>query len=129
MGKINRKIKALVVEDVSIAKHLVKRYLEKIGFETIFEADDGEQALQILRKEDIGLIISDWMMPKLDGLELLKRVRSDDELKNIPFIMATALGQKPQILEAIRAGAADYIVKPLSVPALEDKIKQVFENR
>ena len=121
------KMNVLVVDDFATMRRILKGSLKKIGFSNIFEAEDGKVALQVLGKEDIGLIVSDWNMPNMTGIELLKAVRSNDKIKSIPFIMVTAEGQKDNIIEAVQAGVSNYIVKPFTPDTIEEKLKKVFK--
>ncbi len=123
---LDTSIKVLVVDDFATMRRIVKGVLKQLGFKEIIEAEDGTAALEELRKENIGLIISDWNMPKMTGLDLLKAVRSDDSLKNIPFIMVTAEGQKENVLEAVQAGVSNYIVKPFTPETMSEKLEKVF---
>ena len=125
---IDTSVKVLVVDDFATMRRIVKGVLKQLGFKDILEADDGTTALEQLKKENIGLIISDWNMPKMTGLELLKRVREDDELKSIPFIMVTAEGQKQNVIEAVKAGVSNYIVKPFTPETLSEKLEKVFSG-
>jgi len=121
-------IKVLVVDDSSTMRRIVKGVFKGLGFTNILEAEDGSGALEKLRKEKIDLILADWSMPKMTGLDLLKTVRSDNNLKNIPFIMVTAEGQKKDILEATRAGVSNYIVKPFTPETLSETIKRTLKE-
>lgn len=116
----------LVVEDIDIMKNLIQRYLQALGYDQIVPVKNGEEALIILKQEKIDLIISDWMMPVMDGLTLLKEVRGDEALKDIPFFLVTIMDQKEKIAQAQKAGVTDYIVKPIDRTALGLKIKKVF---
>ena len=118
--------KILVVEDIDIMKNLIQRYLQALGYDQIVLAKNGEEALIILKREKIDLIISDWMMPNMDGLTLLKEIRNDEALKDIPFFMATIMDQKEKIAQAEKAGVTDFLVKPIDRTALGLKIKKVF---
>ena len=111
---IDPNIKILIVDDFSTMRKIIRNILTQLGFKNILEADDGTTALEILKKEKVDLIISDWNMPKMSGLELLKAVRSDENLKDIPFVMVTAEAQKENILEAIKYKVNQYIVKPFT---------------
>ena len=93
-----------------------------------FEADDGSSALDVLQKEKIDMVVSDWNMPKMTGLELLKAIRSDDALKDIPFLMVTAEAQQENIIEAVKSGVSNYIVKPFTAETLGQKINQIFKK-
>jgi two-component system chemotaxis response regulator CheY len=119
-------IKILIVDDFSTMRKIIRNILTQLGFKNILEADDGTTALEILKKEKVDLIISDWNMPKMSGLELLKAVRSDENLKDIPFVMVTAEAQKENILEAIKYKVNQYIVKPFTPETLKEKLEKVF---
>lgn len=125
---LDKDIKVLVVDDFSTMRRIVKNILRQLGFNNIVEADDGTTGLGVLQKEKIDLIISDWNMPKMTGLDLLKAVRSDDALKDIPFLMVTAEAQQENIIEAVKAGVSNYIVKPFTAETLGKKIEQVFNK-
>lgn len=125
---LNTNMKVLVVDDFSTMRRIVKNILRQLGFTHIVEADDGSTALDLLQKEPVEMIISDWNMPKMTGLELLKAVRADDALKDIPFLMVTAEAQQENIIEAVKAGVSNYIVKPFTAETLGQKIEQVFNK-
>ncbi|RLB00460.1 MAG: response regulator [Deltaproteobacteria bacterium] len=125
---LDKDIRVLVVDDFSTMRRIVKNILRQLGFNNIVEADDGTTGLGVLQKEKIDLIISDWNMPKMTGLDLLKAVRSDDALKDIPFLMVTAEAQQENIIEAVKAGVSNYIVKPFTAETLGKKIEQVFNK-
>lgn len=119
-------IKVLVIDDFASMRRIVKGVLKQIGFTKIIEAEDGNGALQMLKKEEIGLILCDWNMPRMTGIELLKAAKGDESLKDIPFILVTAEGQKDNVVEAVQAGVSNYIMKPFTSKALEEKIKKVL---
>ena len=121
-------IKVLVVDDFSTMRRIVKNALKQIGFTQTVEADDGTTGLEVLKQEDVGLIISDWNMPKMSGLDLLKAVKSDAATKDIPFIMVTAEAQKENVLQAVQAGVSNYVVKPFTADNLQEKLKDVFKE-
>ena len=123
---IDTNIKILIVDDFSTMRKIIRNILTQLGFKNILEADDGTTALEILKKEKVDLIISDWNMPKMSGLELLKAVRSDENFKDIPFVMVTAEAQKENILEAIKYKVNQYIVKPFTPETLKEKLEKVF---
>jgi two-component system chemotaxis response regulator CheY len=123
---IDPNIKILIVDDFSTMRKIIRNILTQLGFKNILEADDGTTALEILKKEKVDLIISDWNMPKMSGLELLKAVRSDENLKDIPFVMVSAEAQKENILEAIKYKVNQYIVKPFTPETLKEKLEKVF---
>ncbi len=125
---IDTSIKVLVVDDFATMRRIVKGVLKQLGFKDIIEADDGTSALNELKKQKVGLIVSDWNMPKMTGLELLKKVRADEELKSIPFVMVTAEGQKENVIEAVKAGVSNYIVKPFTPETLSEKLEKVFNG-
>lgn len=118
----------LVVDDFATMRRIVKGVLKELGFKNIIEAENGKAALSELKKEDVGLVISDWNMPEMTGLELLKAVRAQDQFKTLPFIMVTAEGQKDNVLEAVKAGVTNYIVKPFTPDTLKQKLEAVFKQ-
>ncbi len=120
-------ITILVVDDFATMRRIVKGNLRQLGFTNIVEAEDGRLALEELKKNEIGLIISDWNMPNMTGLEFLKAVRSDESFKKIPFVMVTAEGQKNNVMEAAKAGVSNYIVKPFTPDTFEEKLKKVLD--
>jgi two-component system chemotaxis response regulator CheY len=125
---MNLEIKVLVVDDFSTMRRIVKNALKQIGFKSIVEADDGTTALDVLKQEEIGLVVSDWNMPQMSGLDLLKKVRGDEATKNTPFVMVTAESQKDNVLEAVQAGVSNYVVKPFTPDKLEEKLKEVLDK-
>ena len=118
--------KILVVDDFPEMRRVIKGALKKMGFSYIIEAEDGDVALKIIKEDPIDLILADWNMPKMNGLELLKAVRHDEALKSIPFIMVTAEGRKGSVIEVLKAGAEDYIMKPFTTQTLGEKIRNVL---
>lgn len=116
----------LIVDDFATMRRILKNILRQLGFTNISEADDGKTALQALKKEKYDLILSDWNMPGMPGIELLKAVRSDDELKNIPFLMVTAEAEKENIVEAVKLGVSNYIVKPFTAETMSEKLGKIF---
>ncbi len=122
------KIKILVVDDFSTMRRIVKNILKQLGYENIEEAEDGAQAYNKLKSGNFGFVVSDWNMPNMDGLELLKRVRSDPDLKGLPFLMVTAEAEKDKVIEAIKAGVSNYIVKPFTAEVLKEKMDRIFEK-
>ncbi|HNY66355.1 MAG TPA: chemotaxis response regulator CheY [Deltaproteobacteria bacterium] len=125
---LDKNIKILVVDDFSTMRRIVKNILRQLNFNNIIEADDGSTALDVLQREKIDMVVSDWNMPKMTGLELLKAVRSDDALKDIPFLMVTAEAQQENIIEAVKSGVSNYIVKPFTAETLGQKINQIFNK-
>ncbi len=122
------KIKILVVDDFSTMRRIVKNILKQLGYENIEEAEDGAQAYNKLKSGNFGFVVSDWNMPNMDGLELLKKVRSDPDLKGLPFLMVTAEAEKDKVIEAIKAGVSNYIVKPFTAEILKEKMDRIFEK-
>ncbi len=118
--------KVLVVDDFATMRRIVKNILTQLGYKHIIEADDGTTAMDRLKQEKIDLIISDWNMPKMTGLELLKNVRSTPDTANIPFIMVTAEAQQDNIILAVKAKVSQYIVKPFTADILGEKINKVL---
>ena len=123
---IDTSMKILVVDDFATMRRIVKGVLKQLGFANIIQAEDGTNALEELKKEKVGLIVSDWNMPNMTGLDLLKAVREDVNLKSIPFLMVTAEGQKENVVEAVKAGVSNYIVKPFTQETFNEKLKKVF---
>ena len=119
-------IRVLVVDDFATMRRIVKGVLKQLGFSDIVEAEDGSAALAELKKDPVGLIVSDWNMPKMSGLDLLKAVRSDATLKTIPFVMVTAEGQKENVIEAVKAGVSNYIMKPFTPETFSEKLEKVL---
>ncbi len=119
-------MKVLVVDDFATMRRIVKNILREIGFTNINEAENGKEALKELKKDKYGLVMCDWNMPEMTGLELLNAMRSDGELKDIPFVMVTAEAQKENIIEAVKAGVNSYIVKPFTAQTVSEKLKKVL---
>ena len=126
MSDLNMKI--LVVDDFSTMRRIVKNLLKQLGFIHIEEAEDGVQAYNKLKDGGFGFVVSDWNMPNLDGLGLVKKVRSDDELKDLPILMVTAEAEKEKVVTAIQAGVNNYIVKPFTGEVLKEKMDKIFER-
>jgi two-component system chemotaxis response regulator CheY len=126
MGFDPSSMKVLVVDDFATMRRIIKNILLQLGFKNILEADDGTTAWEILNKEKVDLIISDWNMPKMTGIELLKKVRGDDRFKDLPFLMVTAEAQKENIVEAVKYRVSQYIVKPFTPETLQEKLKKIF---
>ena len=124
----DKNMKFLVVDDFSTMRRIVRNLLKELGFNNVDEAEDGVAALARLNAGDIQFIVSDWNMPNMTGLELLRVVRSDDTLKALPLLMITAEAKKENIIEAAQAGASGYIVKPFTAATLEEKLNKIFEK-
>jgi len=119
-------MKILIVDDFATMRRIIKNILRQLGYKNIEEADDGATALPVLKNQHFDLIISDWNMPEMSGLELLKAVRSDDQLKDMPFLMVTAEAQKENVIEAVKAKVSNYIIKPFTAETLAEKINKIF---
>jgi len=122
-------MKILIVDDFSTMRKIVKDLLAELGFCHFDEAYDGENAWQKLNEQKFDLIVSDWNMPNMSGVDLLKMVRNKDALKDIPFILISAEAKRSQIIEATDAGADGYIVKPFTADTLNQKIHSIFKQR
>ena len=119
-------LKILVVDDFATMRRIMKNILKQLGYTNITEADDGTTALEELKRGSFDLIISDWNMPKMTGLDLLKLVRADPAYKDIPFLMVTAEAQKQNVIEAVQAGVSNYVVKPFTAEAIADKLGKII---
>ena len=119
-------MKLLLVDDSNTMRRIQKNTLQNLGFNEVDEAEDGEEALKKVAANEYDLVLMDWNMPNLSGLDALKKMKADDQLKNIPVMMVTSESEKSRIVEAIQAGAANYVVKPFKPNILEEKIKAVL---
>ncbi|MGO9315204.1 MAG: response regulator [Syntrophobacteraceae bacterium] len=115
----------LIVDDFLTMRRIVRKILRDLDFQNILEAEDGSAALDILKTTKVDLIVSDWNMPRMTGLELLKEVRGNDSFKDTPFLMVTAEAQKENIVEAVKARVSNYIVKPFTAAILEEKLAKI----
>ena len=120
-------IKILIVDDFATMRRILKNILKQLGFKNLVEADDGTTAWEVLESQKIDLIISDWNMPKMTGLELLKKVRASAQYKKAPFLMVTAEAQKQNVIEAVQAGVSNYVVKPFTAEAISDKLTKILK--
>lgn len=119
-------MRVLVVDDFSTMRKIIKNILRQLGFTNIVEADDGSTAWEVLNKDNIEFIVSDWNMPTMSGIELLRKVRGSEEYADIPFLMVTAEAQQENIIEAVQAKVSNYIVKPFTPETLGQKIDKIF---
>ena len=126
---INFGMKVLVVDDFSTMRRIVKNTLRQIGFTNIEEAEDGQKAYDRLILEKFDFVVSDWNMPNMTGIDLLRKVRATPQIKDIPFLMVTAEAKQENIVEAIKAGVSNYIVKPFTVATLDEKVKKIFKEK
>jgi len=122
----NKDMRILVVDDFSTMRRIVKNILRQLGFNNVIEADDGTTALTKLQAEKVDFVITDWNMPKMSGLELLKAIRSSDTLKDLPVLMVTAEALQENIVAAIKAGVSNYVVKPFDAATISEKIEKIF---
>ena len=118
----------LVVDDFPTMRRIVRSLLKELGFTNVEEAEDGQEALGKLKSGDFEFVVSDWNMPNLDGLEMLKQIRADEAMKALPVLMVTAEAKKENIVAAAQAGANGYIVKPFTAATLEEKLNKIFEK-
>ena len=125
---MDKNMQILVVDDFSTMRRIVKNVLRELGFSNIKEAEEGGPALQILKSSKIDFVVTDWNMPGMDGLALLKAIRSDPGLKSIPVLMVTAEAKREQIIEAAQNGVNGYVVKPFTAQTLREKMEKVFER-
>lgn len=121
-------MKILVVDDFATMRRIIRNILRQLGYTNIDEADDGDVAWNLLKAQQFDFVVSDWNMPKMSGLELLKAVRSDDQLNDMPFLMVTAEAQKENVIEAVKAKVSNYIIKPFTAETLSEKIDKIFDS-
>lgn len=124
----DRAMKILVVDDFSTMRRIVKNVLNQLGFDNVEEAEDGAQAYAKLQAGGYGMVVADWNMPNMDGFELLKSVRNNPALKELPFLMVTAESEKDKVIAAIQAGVNNYIVKPFTAEVFKEKMDRIFEK-
>ena len=125
---IDKNMKILLVDDFATMRKVIKNLLKQTGYYNIAEAEDGVEALRALKSEKVDFIISDWNMPNMTGLELLKAVRADSGLKSLPFLMVTAEGLQENVMAAVKAGVSNYIVKPFTADVLNEKIEKILSK-
>lgn len=125
---MNKDMQILVVDDFSTMRRIVKNQLRELGFSNIREADDGSSALDVLKATHIDFVVTDWNMPGMAGIDLLKTIRADDRLKHLPVLMVTAEAKREQIIEAAQSGVNGYVVKPFTAQSLKEKIERIFER-
>jgi len=127
-GVLDKNMKVLVVDDFSTMRRIVKNLLRDLGFTNIQEADDGSTALPMLQGGDFDFVVTDWNMPGMQGIDLLKAIRADSSLAHIPVLLITAEAKKEQIIMAAQAGVNGYIVKPFTAGTLKTKLDKIFER-
>lgn len=124
----DKNMKFLIVDDFSTMRRIIRNLLKELEFTNADEAEDGVAALAKLRNGNFDFVVSDWNMPNMTGIELLKAIRADDTLKHLPVLMVTAEAKKENIIAAAQAGASGYVVKPFTAVVLEEKLKKIFEK-
>ncbi|MHB1057565.1 MAG: chemotaxis response regulator CheY [Rhodanobacter sp.] len=127
---MDKNMKILVVDDFSTMRRIVRNLLVELGFSNplIQEADDGESAITMLRSLPFDLVVTDWNMPNMTGIDLLRAIRTDESLKGLPVLMVTAENNRDQIIAAAQAGVNGYIVKPFTAITLKEKLTKIFER-
>lgn len=128
MAGVEMNMPILIVDDYKTMLRIIRNLLKQLGFDNVDEATDGSSALQKLRDKDFSLVISDWNMEPMSGLQLLKEVRTDTKLKEMPFIMITAESKSENVIAAKQAGVSNYIVKPFNAATLKGKLTTVLGN-
>lgn len=120
-------MKILLVDDMVTMRRIVKNILRQLGFSNIDEAENGQEALQKLRSDTFGCVVSDWNMPVMTGIDMLRAIKADEKLKAIPVLILTGKAQQSNLVEAVQAGASDYIVKPFTVETMQEKLGNIFK--
>lgn len=126
--EINKKMTILIVDDFATMRKVIRNLLKQVGYENIMEADNGEAGFAVLKSHKIDFVISDWNMPVMTGLDLLKAVRADADINKTPFLMVTAEALKENVVAAVKAGVSNYIVKPFTAEVLNEKIEKIIEK-
>ncbi len=121
-------MRILIVDDAPPMRKIIGKMLKGLGYTNIAEASDGGDALRVLRSDHIDFIICDWNMPGMTGIELLRTVRADSHFKNLPFLMVTAESKKKNVIEAVRAGVSNYVIKPFNQKVLEEKLNAILTS-
>ena len=125
---MDKQMKILVVDDFSTMRRIIKNLLRDLGYTNTAEADDGKTALPMLQSGGFDFLVTDWNMPGMNGIDLLKAVRADEKLKSLPILMITAEANRDQIIEAAQSGVNGYVVKPFTAAVLKEKIEKIFER-
>ena len=125
---LDKNMKILIVDDFSTMRRIIKNLLRDLGFSNTHEADDCVTALPMLKSGDFQFLVTDWNMPGMTGIDLLKAVRADEKLRTLPVLMVTAEAKRDQIIEAAQAGVNGYVVKPFTAQALKEKIEKIFDR-
>ena len=129
--KIQPNLRIIVVDDMITMRRILINMLTELGFKDITQAQDGDIAWKVIKektqyKTPIEFIVSDWNMPNMSGIELLRKVRSDEQMKNVPFLMVTAENENEKVKEAVTAGVTNLIVKPFTIDIFKTKLTQIF---
>ena len=124
---VDPNMKILVVDDMVTMRRIVKNILKQLGFANVEEAENGQEALQKLQTDRYGFVVSDWNMPVMTGIDMLRAIRADEKLKTTPVLMVTAEAQQSNLVEAVQAGVSNYIVKPFTAEILQEKIAKIFK--
>jgi len=124
----DKNLRFLVVDDFSTMRRIVRNLLKELDYTNVEEAEDGVVALQKLKSGNYQFVVTDWNMPNMTGIELLRAIRTDDSLKHLPVLMITAEAKKENIVAAAQSGASGYIVKPFTAATLEEKLGKIFEK-
>lgn len=125
---VDKNMKILIVDDFSTMRRIIKNLLRDLGYNNTSEADDGSTALPMLKNGNYDFLLTDWNMPNMPGIELLKAVRADPNLKHLPVLMVTAEAKRDQIVEAAENAVNGYIIKPFTADTLREKIEKIFER-
>lgn len=125
---MDKNMKILVVDDFSTMRRIIKNLLRDLGLTNTAEADDGQTALPMLKEGGFDFVVTDWNMPGMQGIDLLKHIRADENLKDIPVLMVTAEAKREQIIAAAQAGVNGYIVKPFTAGTLKEKLDKIFQR-
>lgn len=125
---IDFSMKVLVVDDFATMRKIIRNVLKQIGFEDIVEAEDGSAAMQVLKREKVGLVVTDWNMPNMSGLDLVRAIRKSPLCAEVPVLMVTAEGLKENVLEAVKSGVSNYVVKPFTAEVMQEKIENIFKK-
>ncbi len=125
---MDKNLKILIVDDFSTMRRIVKNLLGDLGFTNTAEAEDGNSALAYLRSSSCEMVVTDWNMPGMTGIDLLRAIRTDAKLKHLPVLMVTAEAKREQIIEAAQAGVNGYIIKPFTAATLQEKLNKIFER-
>jgi two-component system chemotaxis response regulator CheY len=123
---VSKELKFLVVDDFSTMRRIIKNLLHDLGYQNVTEADDGKTALPMLQGGGFDFLVTDWNMPGMPGLDLLKAVRADPKLAKMPVLMLTAEAKRDQIIEAAQAGVNGYVIKPFTAETLKEKLDKIL---